>query len=669
MANMIARLGVVLGIDTGEFVSGLKKASDKLDQFTEKAQTSAKVGAVAFAALITKSMDFADQIADVAKANDVAIDSVLKLTNALANSGGKAENAGKMLSGFTDFMDKAAQGSLQAQQTLQKTGVTLKDLAGLSTQDLFAKTVQGIAAIQDPLTRNAKAMEIFGKAAKGVDFPGLVDEIQRANSVSEQQAQAIQKMADAYDKLAEHGRQFQIMLATELGPAVNETADFFLKTSNVGSALRITFEALVGLAATLATALKLVALDLKVIFGQFEVFAAGGFAGWKKYKEQYEKEKESINQDLDKFITRLVTPVDFWGNRNAGGGRGFINPPMAKPTPVGRLTKQAVEPEEEKLRKLRAQSWGAYLQFLEQVNQETNSYAASLDQLAKGIDNEQEARKRAYDVEKQSIDLIKLEKSLTQEEMAFRKELIQLDYQRAEAVRKIEESYLDPDVKLRAIEKENELYARGLDLARQRLAVEKAKREGTFEEGFGQGFQDWVKKLPTELERGQAAFSTVMSNMESALERFVRTGKLSFKDLIRSMIQDLLLLQMKAQMSSIFSSLMGKLFGTGNVYGAGEFNQGMPGFGGAYADGGSIPGGRMSLVGERGPELFVPRSSGTIIPNNQLAGMGSTTNVTNNYINAIDVKSFEQRLLSSSNAVWAANAYAQKSLAVGRGRS
>jgi hypothetical protein len=40
-----------------------------------------------------------------------------------------------------------------------------------------------------------------------------------------------------------------------------------------------------------------------------------------------------------------------------------------------------------------------------------------------------------------------------------------------------------------------------------------------------------------------------------------------------------------------------------------------------------------------------------------------------NYINAIDTKSFEDRLLGSPNAIWAANQYAGKSLAVNRGRA
>lgn len=46
-------------------------------------------------------------------------------------------------------------------------------------------------------------------------------------------------------------------------------------------------------------------------------------------------------------------------------------------------------------------------------------------------------------------------------------------------------------------------------------------------------------------------------------------------------------------------------------------------FGGAFADGGSPPVGKISLVGERGPELFVPSTAGTIIPNHMLGAGGS----------------------------------------------
>jgi hypothetical protein len=41
-----------------------------------------------------------------------------------------------------------------------------------------------------------------------------------------------------------------------------------------------------------------------------------------------------------------------------------------------------------------------------------------------------------------------------------------------------------------------------------------------------------------------------------------------------------------------------------------------------YADGGLPPTGRPSIVGERGPELFVPGTSGRIVPNHELTGGG-----------------------------------------------
>jgi hypothetical protein len=47
------------------------------------------------------------------------------------------------------------------------------------------------------------------------------------------------------------------------------------------------------------------------------------------------------------------------------------------------------------------------------------------------------------------------------------------------------------------------------------------------------------------------------------------------------------------------------------------------------ATGGSVAGGTPYMVGERGPELFVPGRSGTIVPNNQL-GAGGATSVTVN---------------------------------------
>ena len=52
-------------------------------------------------------------------------------------------------------------------------------------------------------------------------------------------------------------------------------------------------------------------------------------------------------------------------------------------------------------------------------------------------------------------------------------------------------------------------------------------------------------------------------------------------------------------------------------------------FQGFFADGGSVVAGRPAVVGEAGPELFVPRTAGTIIPNG--GGMGGSVTVNNYY--------------------------------------
>ena len=76
---------------------------------------------------------------------------------------------------------------------------------------------------------------------------------------------------------------------------------------------------------------------------------------------------------------------------------------------------------------------------------------------------------------------------------------------------------------------------------------------------------------------------------------------------------------------------------------AGEFKKGKGGgiFGaiaGMFANGGRPPVGRPSIVGERGPELFVPRSSGTIVPNNKLGGGNNTSVVVNVDASGSDVQ-------------------------------
>lgn len=162
---------------------------------------------------------------------------------------------------------------------------------------------------------------------------------------------------------------------------------------------------------------------------------------------------------------------------------------------------------------------------------------------------------------------------------------------------------------------------------------------------------------------------TVTSSMADAFEKFMMTGKLSFKDFFKSVLAGLIRIQAQMMAMKAMSGL-GNLFGL-TTGGPMELSGPTTYIGPTFADGGMPPLNVPSLVGERGPELFIPRTAGTIIPNNQLGqALGGTTNVTNYYIDAIDTKSFEQRILGSSNAVWAANQYANnKTIATSRSRT
>jgi hypothetical protein len=69
-----------------------------------------------------------------------------------------------------------------------------------------------------------------------------------------------------------------------------------------------------------------------------------------------------------------------------------------------------------------------------------------------------------------------------------------------------------------------------------------------------------------------------------------------------------------------------------------------------FADGGRPPVGEVSLVGERGPELFVPDSGGTVVPNDSMGGSNDAL-VVNFNLNAIDTMTGTQFLLQNKPAI------------------
>ncbi len=142
-----------------------------------------------------------------------------------------------------------------------------------------------------------------------------------------------------------------------------------------------------------------------------------------------------------------------------------------------------------------------------------------------------------------------------------------------------------------------------------------------------------------------------------------KSASQAFKSALSSLLQKLASRSLDKFLDAIFKPNM-----TGAPSLFENFMSTIPVIGGIFgkrAGGGPVNSGSPYIVGERGPELFVPSMSGQVVPN---YAMGGATTVNNYNIQAIDVKSFEDRIMGSNRAVWAANSYAQKSLSP-RGRA
>jgi hypothetical protein len=131
-----------------------------------------------------------------------------------------------------------------------------------------------------------------------------------------------------------------------------------------------------------------------------------------------------------------------------------------------------------------------------------------------------------------------------------------------------------------------------------------------------QRFSNGVKALSINISTSFAdSFANVVASGENLFDGlgniFIEIGKMLVKLLVKSLI-----------LSAIFSSFPGLGgFGAEGLTSTKDILGSL--MGGAFAEGGRPPVGKMSLVGEKGPELFVPGSSGTIIPNNALGGGGA----------------------------------------------
>ena len=165
----------------------------------------------------------------------------------------------------------------------------------------------------------------------------------------------------------------------------------------------------------------------------------------------------------------------------------------------------------------------------------------------------------------------------------------------------------------KVLEKENEITE-----AKKKQNEENKKAEESLKKQ--QEETDKLKDKMTEV--GEEIESSIKNNLRDAI-----TGAKTFGEAMTGVLNRIRDKILDAQIDKLIGGF-GEAFGAGA---SGGEKKGLGGFlggilGGLFANGGQPPVNKISVVGERGPELFVPTSKGTIIPNGGFGGQ-STTNV------------------------------------------
>lgn len=642
MAQNVARLGVIFGIDTAEFQKGLEAAKSGVLDLANKIPMMAAVGAAAFGAMVAKSLEFSDTMSDLSDATDISIASILKISEALEQSGGHADNAGKVLTKFVQSIDEAAQGSKTAQDAFARAGVSLKDLANLSTEQLLNKTSAGIAKLGDVAAQTGTSFTLMGKGIKGTDMEGFNKRIQESSDEWQKYADAVSNAADLHDKLAEKANKTLVMFTNAFLPALNTMFDQLTKNGSametlmdIGSKL---FKGLIYAGELTVTMFQTVNAAVNLVGLTMDDIAHGKLNTFMSRLKEYDAYVGKLRQGDKEFAYKLLHPES--AVKGTGGD-------------TRRTVTAAKDSEADKQKQMLYTAGLISIEYQRQVDFSIQQLKTREAMVGMTTDERriQEIVNQQLDMTSKKIDEITKQRENAAGRGADAKVLKEYDEQIAK-VQKIGDVAVETARKIETA-----------SIASQR----------TFAFGWNKAFSQYAEDSENYAKNAEESFNAITGNMTSALDKFVDTGKLSFGDLASSIIKDLIKIQLRMQAMQLFSAAGGML---GSLFGPMSSTAAATGGGGSFsgaafqlpmaASGGTVDG--PTIVGENGPELFIPSRSGSVIPNNSMSNaIGNNSGVTYNgpYIasmQAIDTQSGLQFIAKNQTAIWSANQAAQRGL-------
>ena len=196
---------------------------------------------------------------------------------------------------------------------------------------------------------------------------------------------------------------------------------------------------------------------------------------------------------------------------------------------------------------------------------------------------------------------------------------------------------------------------KGVATAQIEVATNNYETARSFSTGWQESFAKYAEDAQDASKQAATYFERFTQGFEDAIVSLVTNGKFSFKDFANSIIADFARIEARKALTSFMSNATPG----GSVLGS-LFNYGKSLFG--FANGGSLMAGMPAIVGERGPELFVPSSAGKIVANNQLGGQSQIINNAVTYsIQAVDASSFRSLIARDPSFIYAVTEQGRRS--------
>ena len=648
--SVIGSLSVKLGLVTQGFDAAINSAKTKMGDLEKSVSAvnktlgvfGASLGAAALVNAANTVVNFADEVDDLGKAFDLSTAKVLQFRDALGQSGGKAENAERILGSLFDKIETAKNSMVTDDIAKQfaKLGISIQDLKTMNPEQSLTAVFNGLSKIGNTYERVALIKDILGKGGLGLDVKNLASLMDQSSTSFNKNAESIQNLADAADRLARAKEQIKLFGADLINSiAENKALNYLFERTKETLAV---LPGIYRLATTGNVNAPPAAGSAKGLMGSMTMpgatmFNAGGLDTSKLFSGMG-------NVDLSAF------------GKGTQKQRSFT---------LGVAQKDIVdEAAIKRLANLKAE-----LELAKQLNEvEIQKGKLSIDALTK--DSDSIATREAMLVKEQAI--AEADKKLA-------------DNQK-NALGNAKELTAAQDLYNAELAKANTIYQNSIDLINAKWELQKqemitqTQSQESFEFGWKSAFQAYAEDAQNAAQLGGDIFNSMTGSMSSAIDNFVQTGKFSFKDFANSVMQDILRIMLRWQMMQIIMGIAGS-FSKGASINTDTISSDFVSPGGIvdlsnpnlprHAAGGYTD--RPSIVGENGAELFVPNRPGTIIPNARMGdfmGQQQPQMVVNGtYVanmQAIDTQSATQFLAKNRNAVFAANQSAMRGLPAGR---